>query len=161
MACDEVDPSLITTQCCKQKISSYITNKDNNSADKAKTIKRLKKTLNQSESQASVVDDAGIDSTSAHHHSEDFESNKRPKEKAHSGKASKYRIVDSDPPDTDVKETTEEPEDIEDAEDTAAEDAEDTEEAEIEAPEEDAEQELGKFICQYFKHATDATYLAE
>ena len=132
------------------KISSYITNEDNNSADKAETIKRIKKTLNQSESQASVVDDAGTDGTSTPHHAK---SNKLPNKKA--CKASKCHIVDSDPPDpdTDVEEVTKEPADVEDAEDA--------EDAEIEVPEEDAEQELGKFVCQYFKHGTDSTYLAE
>jgi hypothetical protein len=46
MARDEVDLSLITNEGRKQKMTSYITNEDNVSADKDETVKRLKETVN-------------------------------------------------------------------------------------------------------------------
>ena len=46
MARDEVDISLITSERRKRKLASYVTNKDNISADKAETVKQLKKTVN-------------------------------------------------------------------------------------------------------------------
>ena len=49
MACDEVDPSLILTEQCKWKVSSYATNEDNYSADKAETVKQLQKTTGSTE----------------------------------------------------------------------------------------------------------------
>jgi hypothetical protein len=42
---DEIDPSLITNEPRKQKLASYVTNKDNISADKKETIKRIKYTV--------------------------------------------------------------------------------------------------------------------
>jgi hypothetical protein len=42
---DEVDPSLITCKPRKRKLTSYITNEDNISADKEATVKRLKETV--------------------------------------------------------------------------------------------------------------------
>jgi hypothetical protein len=59
MARDEVDPSLILAQPRKRKLTSYITNEDNASADKDETIKRIKKTINPSatESQSSNEND--------------------------------------------------------------------------------------------------------
>ena len=41
---DEVDPSLITNEPRKRKLASYVTNKDNISADKEEIIKRMKHT---------------------------------------------------------------------------------------------------------------------
>jgi hypothetical protein len=43
---DDVDSSLITSECCKRKLTSYITDDDNVSADKAMFVKRLKETIN-------------------------------------------------------------------------------------------------------------------
>ena len=43
---NEVDPALITSEPRKRKLASYATNKDNNSADKDETVKRLKRTVN-------------------------------------------------------------------------------------------------------------------
>jgi hypothetical protein len=42
---DEMDPSLITNEPRKRKLASYVTNKDNISADKDETVKRLKRTV--------------------------------------------------------------------------------------------------------------------
>jgi hypothetical protein len=42
---DEIDPSLITDEPRKRKLASYVTNKDNISADKDETIKRMKRTV--------------------------------------------------------------------------------------------------------------------
>ena len=53
MAHNEVDASLIVNEPCKRRIPSYITNDDNNSADKAELIKRLKMTFNLEECQTS------------------------------------------------------------------------------------------------------------
>jgi hypothetical protein len=46
MARDEVDTTLITSERRKRKLTSYITNDDNISADRDETIKRLKETVN-------------------------------------------------------------------------------------------------------------------
>src|SRR6266853_3419642 len=43
---NDIDSSLITSEPCKRKLTSYITNKDNASADKATYVKRLKETIN-------------------------------------------------------------------------------------------------------------------
>jgi len=43
---NDIDSSLITSECYKQKLTSYITNKDNASADKAAYVKQLKETIN-------------------------------------------------------------------------------------------------------------------
>jgi hypothetical protein len=53
MARNEVDASLIVNEPRKRRIPSYITNDDNNSADKAELIKRLKTTFNLEERQTS------------------------------------------------------------------------------------------------------------
>jgi hypothetical protein len=42
---NEVDPSLITNEPCKQKLPSYATNEDNISADKEEVVKRMKCTV--------------------------------------------------------------------------------------------------------------------
>ncbi len=47
---DNIDSSLITSEPCKWKLTSYITNKDNASADKATYVKRLKETINPTNS---------------------------------------------------------------------------------------------------------------
>lgn len=52
MARDEVDPSLILTERRKRKVSSYITNEDNGSLDKADTVKRLRRTIESTENQS-------------------------------------------------------------------------------------------------------------
>jgi hypothetical protein len=41
---NEIDPSLITDEPRKRKLPSYVTNKDNISADKDETVKRMKRT---------------------------------------------------------------------------------------------------------------------
>ena len=46
MACDEVDPSLITSNRHKRKLLSYVTNEDNISADKDEVVKKMKHTMN-------------------------------------------------------------------------------------------------------------------
>ena len=46
---DEMDPSLITNEPRKRKLTSYATNKDNISADKDETVKRLKRTVDPRE----------------------------------------------------------------------------------------------------------------
>ena len=46
---DEIDPSLITNEPRKHKLASYVTNKDNNSADKDETVKRMKRTVDPCE----------------------------------------------------------------------------------------------------------------
>jgi hypothetical protein len=43
---NDIDSSLITSKCHKQKLTFYITNEDNASADKATYIKQLKETIN-------------------------------------------------------------------------------------------------------------------
>src|SRR5713101_5211640 len=43
---NDIDSSLITSKPRKQKLTSYITNEDNASADKATYVKRLKETIN-------------------------------------------------------------------------------------------------------------------
>lgn len=50
MARDEVDPTLITNDRRKRKLGSYATNEDNISADKDGVVKRMKNTLNASNS---------------------------------------------------------------------------------------------------------------
>ena len=45
MPCNKVDPSLITNEPRKRKLASYVTNKDNISADKEETVKRMKRTM--------------------------------------------------------------------------------------------------------------------
>ena len=50
MACDEVDLTLITNDRRKRKLGSYAKNKDNISADKDGIVKRMKITLNASNS---------------------------------------------------------------------------------------------------------------
>ena len=45
MPCNEIDPSLITDEPRKRKLASYVTNKDNISADKEETVKRMKRTM--------------------------------------------------------------------------------------------------------------------
>ena len=42
---NEIDPSLITNEPRKRKLASYVTNKDNISADKEETVKRMKRTM--------------------------------------------------------------------------------------------------------------------
>ena len=42
---NEIDPSLITDEPHKQKLASYVTNKDNISADKDEMVKRMKCTM--------------------------------------------------------------------------------------------------------------------
>ena len=39
---DKVDPFLITNEPCKHKLASYVTNKDNISADKEEMVKIMK-----------------------------------------------------------------------------------------------------------------------
>ncbi len=46
MPCDDIDSSLITSEPRKWKLTSYITNEDNASADKATYVKWLKETIN-------------------------------------------------------------------------------------------------------------------
>ena len=46
---DEIDPSLITDEPRKRKLAAYVTNKDNISADKEETVKRMKCTIDPSE----------------------------------------------------------------------------------------------------------------
>ena len=43
---NEIDPSLITNKPRKWKLASYVTNKDNISADKDETVKWMKCTMN-------------------------------------------------------------------------------------------------------------------
>jgi len=43
---DDIDTSLITSERRKRKLTSYITNEDNASADKATYVKWLKETIN-------------------------------------------------------------------------------------------------------------------
>lgn len=45
---NEVDSSLITAEPRKRKLPSYVTNKDNISADKDEMVKRMKRTLDPS-----------------------------------------------------------------------------------------------------------------
>ena len=40
-----IDPSLITNKPHKRKLASYVTNKDNISADKDEIVKRMKHTI--------------------------------------------------------------------------------------------------------------------
>ena len=42
---NKIDPSLITDEPRKRKLASYVTNKDNISADKDETVKRMKHTM--------------------------------------------------------------------------------------------------------------------
>ena len=42
---NKIDPSLITDEPRKRKLASYVTNKDNISADKDETVKRMKRTM--------------------------------------------------------------------------------------------------------------------
>ena len=42
---DEIDPSLITNEPRKRKLASYVTDKNNISADKDEVIKRMKRTV--------------------------------------------------------------------------------------------------------------------
>ena|SRR6266550_340873 len=67
MARDDVDPSLILTERCKRKMSSYATNEDNCSADKADTIKCLRKTIKSTESQSYSDDKQNEDGGTYHH----------------------------------------------------------------------------------------------
>ena len=53
---DVADPSLIVDQPRKRKMASYVTNEDNGSADRMETIKRIKKTVGLTDSQASLED---------------------------------------------------------------------------------------------------------
>lgn len=46
---NEVDPSLITNEPRKRKLASYVTNKDNISADKDDVVKRMKRTADPGE----------------------------------------------------------------------------------------------------------------
>ena len=46
---DKIDPSLITDEPRKHKLAAYVTNKDNISADKEETVKRMKHTIDLSE----------------------------------------------------------------------------------------------------------------
>jgi hypothetical protein len=57
MPCDEVDPSLITSEPRKRKLTSYTTNEDNISADKEATVKRLKETVKPTMTVQSGVED--------------------------------------------------------------------------------------------------------
>ena len=50
MPWNEIDPSLITNEPRKRKVAAYVTNTDNISADKDKTVKRLKHTVDLCES---------------------------------------------------------------------------------------------------------------
>ena len=50
MARDEVDPAFIINDHRKRKLGSYATNEDNISADKHGVVKRMKLTLNASNS---------------------------------------------------------------------------------------------------------------
>ena len=47
---NEIDSSLITNEPHKRKMAAYVTNTDNISADKDKTVKRLKRTVDPCES---------------------------------------------------------------------------------------------------------------
>ena len=49
MPWNEIDPSLTTNEPCKRKMAAYVTNTDNISADKDKTVKRLKRTVDPCE----------------------------------------------------------------------------------------------------------------
>ena len=71
MACNEVDPSLILTEQCKQKVSSYATNEDNYSANKAETIKQLQKTIGSTENQLYSGNDKQNEDEGTYHHVED------------------------------------------------------------------------------------------
>ena len=42
---NEIDPSLITNEPRKRKLASYVTNKDNISANKCEMVKRMKRTV--------------------------------------------------------------------------------------------------------------------
>ena len=46
---DEIDSLLITNEFQKHKLASYVTNKDNISADKDETVKRMKHTADPCE----------------------------------------------------------------------------------------------------------------
>ena len=46
---DEIDPSLITNEPQKHKLASYVTNKDNISAEKDETVKQMKCTADPRE----------------------------------------------------------------------------------------------------------------
>ncbi len=130
MARDEVDPSLIVTQPRKRRLASYATNEDNISADKAATIKRLKKTINQNESQTSIITNDGA-STHSQNQSEssgDDEVTELTASSLHHQKAHKLgeasEIVETDEGDALDIQMTEAPK----------------------APKEDAEQELGMLV---------------
>jgi len=45
---DEIDPSLITNDTRKRKLASYVTDKNNASADKDEMVKRMKRTVDPS-----------------------------------------------------------------------------------------------------------------
>jgi hypothetical protein len=64
---DEVDPSLITNDRRKRKLPSYATNKDNISADKEQTVKRMKQTMNSS--RLDLPDEVAAPSAASHHDS--------------------------------------------------------------------------------------------
>ena len=118
------------TQPRKWRLASYATNEDNISADKAATIKRLKKTINQNESQTSIITNDGA-STHSQNQSEssgddevtELTASSLHHQKAHKlGKASE--IVETDEGDALDIQMTEAPK----------------------APKEDAEQELGMLV---------------
>jgi hypothetical protein len=52
---DEMDLSLITNEPRKRKLASYATNKDNISADKDETVKRLKRTVDPREEHVDYI----------------------------------------------------------------------------------------------------------
>ena len=49
MPLDEIDPSLITNEPRKRKLASYVTNKDNISADEDEMVRRMKHTADPHE----------------------------------------------------------------------------------------------------------------
>ena len=65
IAHDVVDPNLILNEPCKQKLASYATNKDNCSAHKSETIKRMKKMVGLTDSLLSLIkaNDPHLDTT--------------------------------------------------------------------------------------------------
>lgn len=73
MARDEVDPSLILTERRKRKVSSYVTNEDNGSADRADTVKRLRKTIESTEENQAYADDEQNEDGGTYHHEDDMD----------------------------------------------------------------------------------------
>ena len=126
---DVVDLSLIINKPRKRKLASYATDKDNRSADKNKTIKRLKKTMGLMESQTSELDDDN-DSESTHSRHDPKSSNTKKGSARRRVEADSDHNSDADPenPDTEPEDAATKIEEI------------------GEAAEEDPEQQLGKQV---------------